>query len=96
MRRQNKTVEQKIGKGVLISGSSLVLQSVTRAQAGNYTCLATNLEGDAESNSIDIQIKCELAGRNGLSVSDFLKVLIPKSFCYPPNELHHPSLEIMS
>ena len=96
MRRQNKTVEQKIGKGVLISGSSLVLQSVTRAQAGNYTCLATNLEGDAESNSIDIQIKCELAGRNGLSVSDFLKVLIPKSFCYPPNELHHSSLEIMS
>ena len=96
MRRQNKTVEQKIGKGVLISGSSLVLQSVTRAQAGNYTCLATNLEGDAESNSIDIQIKCELAGRNGLSVYDFLKVLIPKSFCYPPNELHHSSLEIMS
>ena len=104
MRRQNKTVEQKIGQGVLISGSSLVLQSVTRAQAGNYTCLATNLEGDAESNSIDIQIKCELAGkififynkRKGLSVSDFLKVLIPKSFCYPPNELHHSSLEIMS
>ena len=59
-RCQNKTVDQDIEQGVLISGSSLVLQSVTRAQAGNYTCVASNLEGDAESNSLEIQIKCEL------------------------------------
>ena len=64
MRRQNKTVEQKIGQGVLISGSSLVLQSVTRAQAGNYTCVASNLEGDAESNTLEIAIKCE-SGKGG-------------------------------
>ena len=57
---QNKTVDQNIEQGVLISGSSLVLQSVTRAQAGVYTCVASNLEGDTESNSLEIQIKCEL------------------------------------
>ena len=58
---QNKTVDQNIEQGVLISGSSLVLQSVTRDQAGNYTCVASNLEGDAESNSLEIAIKCEWA-----------------------------------
>ena len=52
-------MDQNIEQGVLISGSSLVLQSVTRAQAGAYTCVASNLEGDTESNSLEIQIKCE-------------------------------------
>ena len=52
-------MDQNIEQGVLISGSSLVLQSVTRAQAGVYTCVASNLEGDTESNSLEIQIKCE-------------------------------------
>ena len=62
---QNKTVDQNIEQGVLISGSSLVLQSVTRAQAGNYTCVASNLEGDAESNILEIAIKCE-SGMGGI------------------------------
>ena len=56
-------MDQNIEQGVLISGSSLVLQSVTRAQAGAYTCVASNLEGDTESNSLGIQIKCESVRR---------------------------------
>ena len=64
---QNKTVDQNIEQGVLISGSSLVLQSVTRAQAGNYTCVASNLEGDAESNTLEIAIKCE-SGRGEICI----------------------------
>ena len=53
---------------MLISGSSLVLQSVTRAQAGNYTCVASNLEGDAESNTLDIAIKCESVGGENMHI----------------------------
>ena len=46
-------------RGILISGSSLVLQRVSRDQAGAYSCAASNLEGDAVSNTVDIQIRCE-------------------------------------
>ena len=46
-------------RGILISGSSLVLQRVSRDQAGAYSCAASNLEGDAVSNTVNIQIRCE-------------------------------------
>ena len=50
---------QDLSQGVLISGSSLVLQEVRRDQAGDYTCYASNLEGDTTSDIINIQIRCE-------------------------------------
>ena len=56
---QNETVVQDIGRGVLISGNSLVLQSVTRDQAGDYSCHASNLEGDTTSSIIKIEIRCK-------------------------------------
>ena len=51
---------QDLSQGVLISGSSLVLQGVRREQAGDYSCYASNLEGDTTSDIINIQIRCEL------------------------------------
>ena len=56
---QNESVVQDIDKGVLISGNSLVLQKVTRDQAGDYSCHASNLEGDTTSSLIKIQIRCK-------------------------------------
>ena len=50
---------QDLSKGVLLSGSSLVLQEVRREQAGDYTCHASNLEGDTTSEVINIQIRCK-------------------------------------
>jgi hypothetical protein len=37
----------------------LVLQKVTRAQAGSYTCEASNVEGDEISNPVAITIMCK-------------------------------------
>ena len=50
---------QDLSQGVLISGSSLVLQGGRRDQAGDYSCHASNLEGDTTSDIINIQIRCE-------------------------------------
>ena len=47
--------------GIIISGSSLVLQSVTRKQAGNYSCVASNIEGDTQSNSLKLKVMCKQA-----------------------------------
>ena len=49
--------------GIIISGSSLVLQSVTRKQAGNYSCVASNIEGDTQSNSLKLKVMCKQATR---------------------------------
>ena len=56
---QNVTVQQDLDRGILISGTSLVLQRVNRSQAGNYSCVASNLEGDAESNPLTVRIRCK-------------------------------------
>ena len=45
--------------GIIISGSSLVLQSVQRRQAGSYTCVASNLEGDTQSNMLELKVMCK-------------------------------------
>ncbi|XP_020291370.1 nephrin-like isoform X2 [Pseudomyrmex gracilis] len=42
--------------GVVLSDHSLVLQSITRESAGGYTCMATNVEGRAKSNVVNLEV----------------------------------------
>ena len=45
--------------------SLFFFQKVLREQAGNYTCLASNLEGDAECNTVLLKILCEFCHYDG-------------------------------
>ena len=45
--------------GVIVSNMSLVLQGVTREQAGRYSCHAHNEVGDAGSATLRLDVKCK-------------------------------------
>ncbi|KAJ9581207.1 hypothetical protein L9F63_023612, partial [Diploptera punctata] len=49
-RHNGRLLSHNVSRGIIISNQSLVLQSVNRASAGNYTCVGYNTEGDGESN----------------------------------------------
>ena len=63
--RQNRVLEHSKTDGIIISNYSLALQSVQRRDAGVYMCVGFNSEGESESNSIFLDIKCEYAALPG-------------------------------
>ena len=56
---QGKQLNHNISGGVIVANQSLVLQGVSRASAGNYTCVGFNQEGEGESNSFFLDVMCE-------------------------------------
>lgn len=48
---------QNVGGGIILTEQSLVLQSVTRASAGDYMCLAANMEGSGTSNTVTLHVR---------------------------------------
>lgn len=59
MTLQDVIVQHEKTSGVIISGKSLVLQGITRKNAGFYACVASNTEGDTESNIIELKVMCK-------------------------------------
>ncbi|KAI5740407.1 hypothetical protein M8J76_003529 [Diaphorina citri] len=53
-------IQHNAKNGMILSNeerlSNLALQSLNRTQAGNYTCFASNVEGDGESNILQLKI----------------------------------------
>ncbi|XP_054746887.1 uncharacterized protein LOC129252242 [Anastrepha obliqua] len=52
-----KELHSNVSAGIILSDQSLVLQSVSRASAGDYTCLAVNSEGKGASNPVSLRIR---------------------------------------
>ena len=59
---QGEEVLHNLNHGIIVTNGSLVLQKVTRSQAGSYTCKASNVEGDKRSKPVSITIMCKFLG----------------------------------
>nr|XP_014277548.2 nephrin-like [Halyomorpha halys] len=64
-RHNGKTVTNNPNGGTILANQSLVLQTVSRARAGIYTCVASNQEGDGESNPLYLDVKFSPVCRPG-------------------------------
>ena len=53
----NETTQQfGVGRRLIISNNSLVLQQVQPSQRGKYACMASNSEGISVSNQIELRV----------------------------------------
>ncbi|XP_049786325.1 nephrin-like [Schistocerca cancellata] len=52
--------------GIIVSTHNLALQMVSKHQAGNYTCSASNIEGDGASNTVQLRVMYKPVCRPGL------------------------------
>ncbi|XP_062123864.1 LOW QUALITY PROTEIN: hemicentin-1 [Drosophila sulfurigaster albostrigata] len=55
-RHNDHQLLHNISQGIIISNHSLVLQGVTRATAGNYSCVGFNAEGEGISEPFNLNI----------------------------------------
>ncbi|XP_063921231.1 hemicentin-2-like isoform X7 [Zophobas morio] len=56
-RHNGKQLYNNAQANTIVSNQSLVLQSITKARSGHYTCVGHNQEGDGESNPVQLDVK---------------------------------------
>ena len=69
---QGGPVEHRVTKGIILQNQTLVLQNIRREAAGLYTCAAVNIEGEGESQPVNLRVKCESKLFMQPSSGDFL------------------------
>ncbi|XP_050301674.1 nephrin isoform X2 [Anthonomus grandis grandis] len=55
-KHNNQLMQANQKSGIIMSTTALALQGVTRNQAGNYSCVASNVENDGVSNIVQLKI----------------------------------------
>ena len=56
---QGVLVQQNTKNGIIANHKALILQKVKRHMAGNYTCIASSVEGDGKSNTVQLRVMCK-------------------------------------
>ncbi|XP_077287176.1 kin of IRRE-like protein 1 [Arctopsyche grandis] len=80
--------------GVLVSGNNLILRSVGRAAAGTYSCSASNVEGDARSQTFNLRIMykpiCSTTLRRsyGVARQEMAELVCEVEAVPPPDTFH--------
>jgi len=58
--KDGKELHQNTTAGIILpGGQSLVLQSLTKTSAGEYSCMAANVEGKSTSRPVTLEVMCE-------------------------------------
>ncbi|RZF47505.1 hypothetical protein LSTR_LSTR007432 [Laodelphax striatellus] len=60
-----KTLYSNVSDGVRVNNQSLIIKNVSRSHAGVYTCIASNQEGDGQSNPLVVDVKFKPVCRPG-------------------------------
>ncbi|XP_071554654.1 synaptogenesis protein syg-1 isoform X1 [Temnothorax nylanderi] len=55
-KHNGNVIQNNAKNGVIVQQYDLALREVNRSQAGNYTCVASNVEGDGYSNIVELKI----------------------------------------
>nr|XP_033337849.1 neural cell adhesion molecule 1-B-like isoform X2 [Megalopta genalis] len=55
-KHNGNVIQNNVKNGVIVQQYDLALRVVNRSQAGNYTCIASNVEGDGYSNNVELKI----------------------------------------
>ncbi|XP_046838237.1 synaptogenesis protein syg-2-like isoform X3 [Vespa crabro] len=55
-KHNGNVIQNNAKNGVIVQQYDLALRKVNRSQAGNYTCVASNVEGDGYSNIVELKI----------------------------------------
>lgn len=56
---QGVDIQQNLKNEIRVNGKSLILRNVKKESVGNYSCVASNVEGDKESNLVELRVSCK-------------------------------------
>ncbi|XP_015191798.1 PREDICTED: hemicentin-1-like isoform X2 [Polistes dominula] len=90
-KHNGNVIQNNAKNGVIVQQYDLALRKVNRSQAGNYTCVASNVEGDGYSNSVELKIMykpiCVSEQKNiyGVARHEIARVVCTVE-AYPPPE----------